>query len=223
MDAAFKENFKGDEWVTREFPGNPKINHEQVRQWIVDNPQAKCFSSHTAMLPPPAIDGVEVFPVVFVRHPIDRIASAYAFERKQGGDSFGAVLARNTGFKGYIETRLALKSDRQCRNFHVARFAPMFPGSEDDELNNAIRAVKSLPFLGVVESFDESISLLERKLRDFGFPGLKLVPERKNVSRDSNTALDAKLESIKNELGDETYQLLVTENQLDLALYTKLV
>jgi hypothetical protein len=58
-----------------------------------------------------------VLPVIFVRHPIDRIMSAYSFESKQTSESFGAVLARNTTLGGNIETRLSMPNDTQCRNF----------------------------------------------------------------------------------------------------------
>ncbi|WOD06199.1 hypothetical protein [Marinomonas sp. GJ51-6] len=90
LDAAFKENFSVEqgEWVTREFSAQPAKNREELKQWIIDNPQAKCFSSHTAIFPVPHIDGINIIPVIFYRHPIDRIASAYSFEKKQGGNGF---------------------------------------------------------------------------------------------------------------------------------------
>ncbi|WP_444935011.1 sulfotransferase family 2 domain-containing protein [Microbulbifer sp. JTAC008] len=219
LDAAFKENFKGSEWVTKEFPGNLQLNKAQVEQWIFDNPQAKCFSSHTALLPPPEVEGVKVFPVIFVRHPLDRIASAYAFERKQGGDSFGAVLARNTDLKGYIETRLSLPNDRQCRNFHVARLAQMFSSEKGSELDRAREAVQELPFVGLVEQFDRSIFNLESCLRNFGIPNVKLETVRKNISRAVSKSLDQKLIEIERELGGEVYRKLVECNASDLALY----
>jgi hypothetical protein len=56
LDVAFKDNFSEEqgEWVTREFPAQLNENREKVKQWIIDNPQARCFSSHTAILPPPS-------------------------------------------------------------------------------------------------------------------------------------------------------------------------
>src|SRR5258708_242269 len=103
VDAILKANFSG-RWVTREFNGGPHAaNVARVGQWVEEEKDAVAFSSHTAMLPPPSLEDVQFFPVVFVRHPIDRIASAYAFECKQPGDGFGAVLARNTTLGGYID------------------------------------------------------------------------------------------------------------------------
>ncbi len=162
LDASFKDNFEaGTEWLTEEFPANPAKNRELVKRWVENNKSAKCFSSHTAQLPVPSVDYFKLLPVIFIRHPIDRIASAYSFERKQGGNGFGAVLARNTTLKGYIESRIALGHDRQCKNFHTERFAYMFGAEHGSELDRAKMAVEQLPFVGLVEKFNESLEKLE--------------------------------------------------------------
>ncbi|WP_324689916.1 sulfotransferase family 2 domain-containing protein [Cobetia sp. D5] len=220
LDAAFKECVKPEEWVTKEFPGQPNINREQVAQWILDNPQAKVFSSHTAHLPPPKLEGIKVLPVIFLRHPIDRIASAYAFETKQGGDSFGAVLARNTDLTGYIETRLALPHDRQCRNFHMQRLAMMFGEQQGDEFTRAKKALEDLPFIGIVEQFTDSMARLEQWLQDEGFEDMYLKPVEKNVSRDITMTLDNKLQSFKKQISKEVYDKLLQSNSQDLSIWS---
>lgn len=223
LDAAFKENFKGDEWVTKEFPAQPNKNREQVRQWIIDNPQAKCFSSHTAVLPAPEIEGVKVIPVIFVRHPIDRIASAYSFEKKQGGDTFGAVLARNTDLSGYIETRLSLSYDRQCRNFHVDRLSTMFPPNTGTELERAVRAIEELPFVGIVERFSESLIKLESLLAECGFVNISLKAKEENVSRKVNSDIEEKINIIESTVDNDIYNKLIVSNQDDMSIYQKML
>jgi len=221
LDAAFKENFSeaDGEWVTKEFAAQPAKNREQVKQWIIDNPQAKCFSSHTAILPVPKIEGIKVIAVIFMRHPIDRMASAYTFEHKQGGDGFGPVLARNTNLAGYIETRLALGHDRQCRDFHAHRFAAMFGEKQGDEATRAKMAVEQLPFVGLVEKFSESLEQLDNLLTEEGFEGITLKPVEKNVSRRVSKSLEDKLAQIREQLGDEVFEKLVEANQIDLKLW----
>lgn len=219
LDAAFKESVQPEEWVTQEFPGQPKANREQVAQWILDNPQAKIFSSHTAHLPPPTLEGIKVLPVIFLRHPIDRIASAYAFETKQGGDSFGAVLARNTDISGYIETRLALPHDRQCRNFHMQRLAMMFGEKQGDEFTRAQKVLETLPFVGIVEQFADSMARLENWLQSEGFEDMQLKPVEKNVSRDIKKTLEEKLEEFEGRISPEVFAQLMEANQDDLVLY----
>jgi hypothetical protein len=223
LDAAFKENFQEGEWVTKEFPGNPKENREQVAQWILDNPEAKVFSSHTAMLPPPQLEGIKVLPVIFMRHPIDRIVSAYEFEAKQGGESFGAVLARNTDLAGYIENRLAIQNDRQCRNFHTHKFAMMFPEIERSEYFRAVKALRFLPFIGIVEKFPKSISDLQVWLKGEGFAAINLRPMKKNPTKIRGKSLDERLEKLKAGMDADVYDKLIESNEDDIRLYSKYV
>lgn len=224
LDAALKENFSEEngEWVTKEFPAQPAKNREQLKQWIIDNPQAECFSSHTAIFPVPVIEGIKIIPVIFYRHPIDRMASAYSFEKKQGGEGFGPVLARNTSLGGYIETRLALGHDRQCRDFHAHRLATMFGEKQGDEATRANMAIENLPFVGLVEKYSESLERLESLLASEGFEGIKLKPVEKNVSRGIKKTLDEKLNEIKEQLGEGVFNKLLLANEVDLSVWEKL-
>jgi hypothetical protein len=221
LDASFKDNFSEaeGEWVTKELPSQPKQNREQLKQWIIDNPQAKCFSSHTAIFPVPKIEGVKIIPVIFFRHPLDRIVSAYSFENKQGGAGFGPTLARNTTLAGYIETRLSMQTDRQCRGFHAHRLATMFGEKQGDETTRAKMAAENLPFVGVVENYSESLVRLEELLQSEGFEGIKLKPVERNVSRGVMKSLDEKLAEIKEQLGEELFKKLVEANEVDLEIW----
>lgn len=224
LDAALKENFSEEkgEWVTKEFPGQPSKNREELKQWIIGNPQAKCFSSHTAIFPVPQIEGIKIIPVIFYRHPIDRIASAYSFETKQGGESYGATLARENTLAGYIETRLSVKGDRQCRDFHAHRLATMFGEKQGDEATRAKMAIEALPFVGLVEKYSESLERLEALLKAEGFDDIKLKPVEKNVSRVVKKTLDEKLSEIKEQLGDEAFSKLLVANEIDLNIWENL-
>lgn len=219
VDHILKDNF-GERWVTREFDVKaPKVHAQEVAQWIQDNPDALAFSSHTAELPPPAIDGVTVLPLIYVRHPIDRIASAYSFEHKQGGNGFGAVLARNTTLGGYAEVRLSMVRDRQCRNFQVARFSRMFLDSPGTELEHALKAGLTLPFIGIVEDFAGSMQRMEEFLKPY-FPEFRTRHVAANVSRDVNLGLADRIAALRAELGDRMFNMLENANAEDLTLYS---
>lgn len=219
LDASFKAYFNADEWLTSEFPSDLQTNQQQLHNWILQNSDAKCFSSHTAMLPPPIIAGVSVFPVIFVRHPIDRVASVYEFERKQGSDTYGSVLARNSNLSEYVEARLSRLHDYQCRNFHLHRFASMYPADQGSVVERANRAVANLPFVGVVSSFEQSLRELERALREFGFADIALQPTQKNVSRKIEQTMDEKLEEIRSKMSPSVYQSLIEANSEDMAFF----
>ncbi|MCP5325085.1 MAG: sulfotransferase family 2 domain-containing protein [Oceanospirillaceae bacterium] len=218
FDDTLISNFPDSLWVTKEFPSDKSENYSQQVDWVNEMKDAVCFSSHSANFPVVSISGVDVLPVIFMRHPIDRIVSAYSFEQKQGGESFGSTLARNTDLKGYIEVRWAIKNDRQCKNFHVDKFSKMFPRSEGSEIVRAKRAVDSLPFVGDVGFYSESLDRLSVLLNDRGFSGIELRNVEKNVSRASKS-IEEKMDDLRKVVGDEFYLKLVEENSLDLELY----
>ncbi|QYK41010.1 MAG: hypothetical protein KF887_16700 [Paracoccaceae bacterium] len=164
FDGILKWNFPG-RWVTAEFPTGPASNTDQVTEWIVSNPQAVAFSSHTASGPLPEIPGVRIISALFLRDPVERIRSAYLFERAQAAtavaDSRGVELARRTDLDGYARARIAVRGDRQCRDFHVARLSRFVPGPQP-ELERAEAALKVLSFVGEVERFGHSIGRFQR-------------------------------------------------------------
>ena len=219
LDGALKLYFRDGTWVTKEFSQNLKKNAEDLRSWILAEKEAVCFSTHSGFLPTPVIDNTDILPIIFVRHPLDRIVSAYSFEKTQGGNSFGAVLARNTSLGGYIETRLSLHNDRQCRNFHTHRFAKMLDTNKYSEIEASIKAVDMLPFIGVVEQYDSSLSKLENWLKTEGFDDIKLQKMHVNASRKTKISLEKKIENIRSNIGEEIYEKLQNANKDDIEFY----
>jgi len=173
VDAILKRNF-GDRWVTREFPGTGGSNTALVEQWIRDTPEAVAYSSHTMLGPIPQVAGVQVISLMLLRDPIERIKSAYRFERTQNADTWGAQLAKEHDFEGYVRARLARPGDRQCRNFQTYRLASLVPG-EGPELERAKQAMEALTVVGRVEAFDEAMGRLAEAVRQrfpkFSFSG----------------------------------------------------
>lgn len=116
------------------------------------------------MGPMPSIPGIDILSLVMLRDPLARIKSAYEFERTQGIDALGSVLARHTSFEGYVDVRLAMVHDRQCRNFQTHRLANLVPGPEP-ELVRARQALSKFSIVGRVAAFAEAMSKLETLLQ----------------------------------------------------------
>lgn len=157
FDGILRRNFPG-RWVSQEFDsGN---NSAAVADWILAHPEAAAFSSHTANGPLPVVPGVRVISALFLRDPVERIRSAYLFERRQtfpeDSDRAARNLAAKTDFEGYVRARVSVRGDRQCRNFHCARLAT-FLRSTEPELDQAKAALKLLSFVGEVETFAASM------------------------------------------------------------------
>ena len=220
VDAILKSNFP-TQWVTREFNSTYDFNQQQVALWCEQESQVVAFSSHTALLPPPKIADTTVFPILFIRHPIDRIASAYEFEKHQDGDSPAILLARNNSLAGYIEHHLSHERISQCRNFQSHRLAQFSNANNSaDMLEAALHAIGQLPFIGLVDAFEESLQRLTHWLLPH-FPDFEAVAVAKNVRR-GDMDLPARLAAIQKEIGDECYQQLLDANSDDMAVYEQI-
>ncbi|MBX6745376.1 MAG: hypothetical protein IRY87_25370, partial [Acetobacteraceae bacterium] len=216
LDHALKAQF-GSAWHEQEGPG-PGWRASDIAAFLAANPGITVLSSHTALLPPPEVPNATIYPLIFVRHPLDRIRSIYDFESKQAADTEGARAARATDLKGYVTWRIARKGDRAIRNFQAYRFSLAVPTSEGTELQRALLALDRLGVVGVVERFDESLARIEAWLRPH-FPELHLKPTRANVTQRAGLSMEERLESLRLELGDELYRELEAANQADLELY----
>lgn len=204
IDAILKKSFE-DRWVTREF--NKKNNTDQLAEWILSNPDAIAFSSHTMNGPIPQIDGVKIISIAMLRDPIQRIISAYKFERNQNADTWGAQLAKQSTFEEYVLARLQKQGDKQCRNFQVERLATMRPGHHP-KVERAIKALDDLTVFGIVEDFNKSLALIAEHIR-------KDFPDYEN-----NTVHDNKSKTIDINMSTTLKQLLEECNKEDHALWS---
>jgi hypothetical protein len=215
FDAILKANFDSA-WTEREFTAGPG-NRAEAAAFLSARPELAAFSSHTARLPPPELEGRAVLPVLFVRHPIDRLRSAYEFERKQKAETFGAKLAKVTDFRGYVQALLD-SPQRQAKNFHASRLSAMLPAKLGDERARAFEGLRALPFVGLVESFDASMERLAEIVR-LWVPAFRVVKAHKNVTASRANNLEARVRGIRLELGEELYVRLQAENEVDFEIH----
>ena len=182
LDHILQENFQ-NQWVTREFDAERPNNTHRVKQWITDTPNAVAFSSHTMIGPLPQIENIDVVPIMMMRDPIERIVSAYHFERRQHAKTRGARLAKTHSLEGYVKARLAQPGDQQCRNFQTARLASMVPGcgSERARACAACDLIQKRGILGLVAEFDTAIGALKDKIAQT-FPNFSIHQIRANAS-----------------------------------------
>ena len=205
VDAILKRNF-GDKWVTREFPAMGENNTALVEEWILETPDAIAYSSHTMMGPIPEVEGVRVISFMLLRDPIERIKSAYRFERTQQADTWGAKLAKEHDFEGYVRARLARTGDRQCRNFQTYRLASLIPGNEA-ELDRAREALRKITVARNVRFFNKAIRKLEVEIRK-AHPGFNSDSVVLNSSPDASPTPTS--ESLQ--------ELLIRTNDFDLEI-----
>ena len=218
VDAMLRRNF-GKRWEEREFgPRGRHSNVQDVSDYLETRPDLLAFSSHTARLPLPQLEGVRIFPILFLRHPIVRLRSAYSFERRQRSDTPSARFAKGNDLAGYLRELLAIPGHRQARNFQTQRLSfNELPGA-GRELERASRTLKSLPFVGLVEEYDRSLDRLQDLLRPL-VPDFRTVHAHMNVSRAQDVTVEESLFEIEREIGPALYAELCAANEDDIELY----
>lgn len=189
------------------------------------HPDLRAISSHQARLPAPEAADMAFHPVLFLRHPIDRVGSVYEFERLQPPESpsLGARIAREQDFAAYVRWRLTPGNGAVIRDFQTthlsAREADMRTArATTADLAEACARLDALPFFGLVERFDESLA----RMRTWLSPHVGTLPVRytvENSSEGRKTTLEERLREIATALGPELYARLLQENALDLRLY----
>jgi len=193
-----------------------------MKEYILKHPDKKAISSHTASIQIPEIDGVNIIPIFFFRHPIDRIRSAYEFERVQEEDTPGARVAKEGDFNHYLAWRLSMPTMSQVANFHTARLKD-FRGlviNRNTHLfrQRALYALRNLPIVGLVERFDESMKKYETLIKP-AFPEFEVIQATSNTMSDPTKAIAAKLKAFEEEIGRHSYFNLLQLNATDLELY----
>lgn len=230
LDAILGRSFPGiahghiegpEPWSTLE-PG-------QILEFILSNPSVGLVSSHQAHLPVPVDPRVHVIPIVFLRHPIDRFASVYEYERRQpaGSVSPSAIIARGYDLKAFAKWTIGQDATAVCRNFQVIRLAAAqgdmrFARATHEDYRTALDRLKRLPFFGIVESFEDSMIGLRYMLNPY-IGELDLSYKIANASPGRAATLTERLSLIEQQLGATVYRDLLEINALDMLLYDKAV
>ncbi|MEH6590796.1 MAG: hypothetical protein V7746_11085 [Halioglobus sp.] len=196
-----------------------------LKELLKADTELTVISSHHMCLPPANPEGVHFEKAYLLRHPIERIASVYAFEREQAADTPGARAAKVMDFTDYVSWRMEPKVARTIRDyqsFYLAglpvdeRRKPLSDASYQAALDN----LNATACIGVVDRYDESMVVFEAALAQY-FPDIDLAYIRQNASRklwrrEKNTA--AKIDDVLSQLG-ELKDLVLANNSHDASLY----
>ncbi len=219
VDRTLRENFPSG-WAQKEADGGQTMSPWELRAFLAANTWVMAVSSHTAELPPPRFPDVAVIPVLFIRHPLDRIRSIYDFERRQGTDTPGALAAHQMDLARYIEWRLAraqTSRDLSVADFQTHRLAK--GALRGSPLGRAMRTVDALPFVGLVESYELSMERLEAVICDY-FPDVRLRTFQDNRTASVDGTLEERIARFRALIGEGLFERLVVATRDDLALWT---
>ncbi len=222
VERLLKQSF-GSAWKAWDKPeSSGKISGKELQHWLEDNSSIKAVSSHQ-LLPPIPHGDFNVTPIVFLREPLSRVRSAWLFEwQKQHG------LAEPKGsLPEYIEEKFKQANASVIANFQVSRLS----NTQYDEVKQRLHRyhhellpaacafVDSLPFVGLVENFTDSLRLLQQCTQTT-FPELIVREHRENVTDASSTTVEQRIELLRKEIGNDLFDELCVRNRLDLQLYS---
>ena len=221
IDKMLAESF-GEQWIAWDNSDpNAKIFPADMETFILDHPDILAVSSHQALLPLPD-KHLDVYPIVFIRHPIDRAYSAYLFE---WGIQKGAE-APIGSFDDYILENFQRPRRNTIEDFQTLRLSNQSyefrrpPATIDDEevLGYVKTMLMSLPCFGLVDDYEGSLARIHRK---FGKAFPQLVPKvfRENSLQDPAKSIYEKIREIRNSLRPDVLSQLILRNQMDLRLY----
>lgn len=226
VEAGLKAHF-GDRWMSYDrTDSGGLIGHQHLAEVLAANPNIAALSSHQLRPPVSALQEVELFPLVFLRHPIDRIRSAYDFERRQAAATPSSEAARTNDLQGWIEFHRSRNSS-QCSEFHVMALTELrwdetattvATAETHEHLTSARDFLNSLPAFGIVEKYDDSWEWITSAIRS-RFPAFTGPAVQANTTDRRLDSLDERLAATQDMLGTEAFEQLADDNKHDIALY----
>lgn len=226
VERGLRANF-GSRWVSYDkTQSNARISVHELANYLVEHPHIGAISSHQLRPPLDSVGALVLDPLVFLRNPIDRIRSAYEFERTQAADTPSATAARSMDFIDWIDFHHA-RGSSQCANFQCMALtalradngAPRVHAfSVQDHLESAIATLDQLPVIGLVEHYDASCAALTAALASV-HPGFELQPTRANTTAGGKGLLDVRLKNLSESIGQARFDALVEMNRGDLELW----
>lgn len=201
------------------------LGDSEMTTYLDANPAIDCVTSHQATLYTTVPEHLQVFPIMFLRHPIDRAHSVYEYEKRQtGSTSHGSRMAKHLDFDAYVQWRLSPEGGAVIRDFQArcvsGRRNPERARTMNDQQMRdiSLQQIASMQFFGIVERFDESMTLMQRYLEAFR-PGMNYQYERVNSTAGRARTIEERLTVIQSQLTAHTYDALIHHNQTDLAVY----
>lgn len=218
----------GARWAT--FEGSHAgdiIGADKLEAFLLGHPELLAVSSHQARFMPAPHPILDIYPIVFIRDPIDRAESVYLFESRQGASHASARIAATSAFSEYVRWSLRDDDEAPCviRNYQTihlsdalrrVREAPLARATAGDLLL-AKQRIAALPAFGLVDRFNDSLRLFQRWL-GLVFPELTLSPVAVNTSPGRKASFEDRIANIKSALGDDLFARLHDYNAFDLDL-----
>ena len=197
-------------------PGH-RIQPDEFRELLGGRESISAISSHQLRLPLPEIPGIELLPMVFLREPLDRAQSVWAFERRQKSNSPGAVHAKKLSVDDYVRWRLGQAEISVISDFQAGVVGRDEPNGGVD-IGLGAKRLSGCAVVGVVERMKQSMFAAEHRLRRV-FPEIDLSFQSRNVTATRATTVAERVADFLALIGPELAAELRERNARDTELH----
>ncbi|ARC87509.1 hypothetical protein [Rhodovulum sp. MB263] len=215
----------------RRFCRAPAFNAALVRQVLRAHPGMRGFSCHTFVPTVHRCAGITALPIVFLRHPLLRLASVYRFEAisKAHRDTPVGKMARSVGFPEWLAGFIGMYNGK---NYQTCVLSMAEDGSHSPFTNDHPRhigdirvaterldEIDSLTGVGIVEDFEASAARIEANVARH-VPGFRLSGALANQTRPVEDWRE-ELAALERSLPADLLARTVMANASDYALYDR--
>ena len=220
FDSILKNNFGEAFCDHRDDVPMRKEGEKYLIGYLKEHPEIKALSSHHIWFNVQSKSEMNLIPVLFLRHPIERIRSVYNFERQQQADTPGALNAKTMNFTEYVKWMMddqVIAVIRNMQTRYLAGFKKV-KALKHKHLNDALKEVEKQKFVGIVDMFDESLRHFDSAFREIGIV-LDFSYRAQNVAQPfENADYEIRAQKVLEELGDIAEEVLA-KNRFDLIVY----
>lgn len=226
VDFMLSRHFK-EKWLSYDIPSRTigSLRPDELAEFVANNPHIQAVSTHLAKLSPPNSDDCCYHPLVFLRHPLDRIGSVYAYLRTLPDDDRRehVLMAKRHDLADFVKWRLDQRFGAIMRNFQTSMLCNdhinlTYKRATTEDLEAAKKTISDLACFGLVEHFDASIAAMMAYLQPY-FGEIATDYQIQNKSPDRSPHLNQRLDELLQSLGSSVYAELENANRLDLKLY----
>lgn len=208
----------GDTFVDHRDDAGMKTSAAYLGPWLQAHTGCRALSSHWITPPLPELPGASLHLCLLFRDPIERMRSVYQFEREQQGvDTPGSRKAKQLDFHDYVHWQFQPMPGPVIKNYQTRYCSSQYHAEDlDGSFARAWALLESLPVLGLVHRYDESMVLMEYHLGPW-FPNLDLSYQKRNVLSCDGATMAQRREAVLEELGPLAPQAL-ERNRFDIEL-----
>lgn len=208
------------------------INQQELLKVINRHPSVVAFSSHQVALPVPSAVGLNVLPVVFVRHPLLRIFSIYQFKRAEKDGTETSRNAEAMDFDEWVRHSLGHRQEvTQVSNAQTRMLGAVHGESALSQragsgmlydYHQALRNLRAVDLLARTEHFDADVGRFPALLAEHGIEFAVDDTTPLNVTASTpGLSVEERLAQVRGALSEGSYEALCAANAQDLDLYAQ--